>query len=122
VERPVDQRADAHEFQAGGDLFQELRLRGQRDVGIARGDQLGRHGRVGGGDQRDVQILGGIGADLLRHQDGRVVGIDEPVQQYGEVIARHRALHESEKAQRCGDGAHQKAEARVRTAAKPGPM
>ena len=55
VERRGDQRADAHQRQALGRLDVQLRLVGDRDIGLPGRHQLGRVVGIGGRDQLDLE-------------------------------------------------------------------
>ena len=66
----------------------QLRLVGDGEIGLAGGHQLGRVIGVGGRDQLDLEPLGGEEALLARHDERAVVGVDEPVQDHGELVGR----------------------------------
>ena len=55
-------------------------------IGLAGGDQLGRVVGVGGGDQIDIEPGVAEKALLAGDHQRRVVGVDEPVQQDGELV------------------------------------
>ena len=96
VERGRDQRADARERQALVDLDVELRLVADRDLGLAGRDQLGRIVGVGRGDDLDLEPGIGKIAQLLRDDDRRMVGIDEPVEQQRQLIGGARRSGQGE--------------------------
>ncbi len=83
-----DQSGEAGERQAGGDLHVKLGLIGNRDIGLAGGDQLGRIIGIGRRDHLDLEPVFGEIAHLLGDEERRMVRVDEPVQQQGELVVR----------------------------------
>ena len=90
VQRRGHQRADPLQGQTFVDLQVQLRLIGNRKICLACGDQLGRVGGIGGGDDLYAQVLFGEVPFFLRHDDRPVVGVHEPVQQQDHVVLRQR--------------------------------
>ena len=86
VEGRRHQRADALERQPGVHLHVQLGLVRDRDLGPAGGHQLGRVVGIGRGDELDLEAAVAEVALLLGHHEGRVVGVDEPVEQHREAL------------------------------------
>ena len=103
-----DQRGDADQRQAPGDLNMQLWLIRHRQVRLAGGDQLGRVVGIGRGDQLDLQALGLEKALVARHHQGGVVGVHEPVQQHGQGLGlgpRGQGGQEHDGGGKCGQTA-----------------
>ena len=64
----------------------KLRLIGDGEVRLAGGDQLRRVVGIGRRDQLDIQPRIREVAPLQRDEEGRVVGIDEPVEHQGHLL------------------------------------
>ena len=80
IQRRGDQGADTHQRQALIDLQVQLRLIADGDVDALGGGQLGRHARVGGGDQLDIKTVLLEQAQLLRQHQRGVAGVGVPVE------------------------------------------
>jgi len=81
VERRRHQSADPHQRQPLRGLEMQLRLVGDREVRLPRGDQLRRIVGIGRGDQLHLQSGIREEAALLRDHQRTVVGVHEPVEQ-----------------------------------------
>ncbi len=77
----------------------------QRDVAVAGGDQAGRNVGVGRCHQLHVQAGAREGADLLGHQQRRVVRVHEPVQQHCQMLGRRGWGAEQSRREEYGDDA-----------------
>ena len=84
----------------------QLRLVGQRHIGLAGGDQLGRHGGIGRLDQIDLQPLLGKVALLLSDDQRAVIGVDEPVEQQFDLVGCQYLCREQAAAQQCSQSFH----------------
>ena len=94
VQRRRDQRADALQRQALVHLQVQLRLIGDRQIGLTGGDQLWRVGGVGGGDDFDLKPLVLEEALFLRDDDRGVVGVHEPVKDQRQLVGGQRRLRQ----------------------------
>ena len=104
VQRGRHERTDAGERQALVDLDVQLRLIGDRDVGLAGGDQFRRVVRIRRGDDLDVQTGIGEIAELVGNDDRRVIRIDKPVEHECELLggrSRGRQREAEQDGERC---------------------
>ncbi len=102
--RAVDQDTDPHQVQAGGDLFEELRLGRQCHVALAGGDEFRPHGGVGRWDQLHVEPFGRVGADLLGDQHGGMVWVCEPVEDDAQVVGGLGGRERDQKKEKASTG------------------
>ena len=104
VEGRGDQRSDARQRQPPGGLDMKLRLVGDGKVGLAGRHQLGRVVGIGRLDHLDLEAGRGEESLFLGHHEGRVVGVQEPVEQKGELFGLGRICRQHDR-QRQGDEA-----------------
>ena len=83
---------------------QHLGLVGDREVGLAGGDQLDRRRRVGRRADADVEAGFLEVAELLRHVDPGVVGVGVEVERQAERLALRRSRPRSSRRRRRGRG------------------
>ena len=82
---------------AGVDVEVEAGLVMQGNLGLAGGDETRRQRRIGRGHQLDIETMAGEGAALLGHHQRRVVGVDEPVEQHGQLVGGVGRARQGEK-------------------------
>jgi hypothetical protein len=83
-------------------LKHQVRLVGHGDLALAGGDQLRRCARIGRRDQLDIEAGTLEEAARLGDDERRVVRVDEPVEQHGELVGSLGATGDAERDGECG--------------------